>query len=241
MPTARKRSSEGGTLTRANNSEPVCGLPTTTARFSDNPEMWGTDGPGRRPGGEHRVDLVPEQRREFGAVLVVEFGPANQCDALGGQSWADLVAPALGLPAHEVMGVHQHRVVDLAWSRPLAARTAIPAAMRRLRPATRTMKNSSRLEAKIARNLARSSSGRSSFSESSSTRWLNASQLSSRSMNRCSGNSGGSPTPSGVWAAVVLMSPACQKPHGVPNRASSPHTAHRSPSAHKPSRVKPHG
>ncbi len=66
-------------------------------------------------GGEHRVDLVPEQRREFGAVLVVEFGPANQCDALGGQSWADLVAPALGLPAHEVMGVHQHRVVDLAW------------------------------------------------------------------------------------------------------------------------------
>ena len=42
---------------------------------------------------------------------------------------------------------------------PLAARTAIPASMRRLRPATRTMKNSSRLEAKIARNLARSSSG----------------------------------------------------------------------------------
>ena len=39
LPTARKRSSEGGTLTRANNSEPVCGLPTTTARFSDNPEM----------------------------------------------------------------------------------------------------------------------------------------------------------------------------------------------------------
>ena len=36
--------------------------------------------------------------------------------------------------------------------RPLAARTATPAAIRRLRPATRTMKNSSRLLAKIARN-----------------------------------------------------------------------------------------
>ena len=36
-------------------------------------------------------------------------------------------------------------------SMPEAAVTAMPVAMRRLRPATRTMKNSSRLEAKIAR------------------------------------------------------------------------------------------
>ena len=43
---------------------------------------------------------------------------------------------------------------------PEAARTATPAAIRRLRPATRTMKNSSRLLAKIAAKRTRSSSGR---------------------------------------------------------------------------------
>ena len=42
---------------------------------------------------------------------------------------------------------------------PEAARTARPAAIRRLSPATRTMKNSSRLLVKIARNRTRSSSG----------------------------------------------------------------------------------
>ena len=37
--------------------------------------------------------------------------------------------------------------------------TGKPAAIRRISPATRTMKNSSRLEAKMARNRTRSSSG----------------------------------------------------------------------------------
>ena len=54
------------------------------------------------------------------------------------------------------------------------------------RPATRTMKNSSRFDAKIARNLTRSSSGFVSFCASSSTRALNSSQLNSRLM-KCSG------------------------------------------------------
>ena len=56
--------------------------------------------------------------------------------------------------------------------------------MRRFSPATRTMKNSSRLLAKIARNRARSSSGSSGSWASSSTRSLKASQDSSRSRNR---------------------------------------------------------
>ena len=70
--------------------------------------------------------------------------------------------------------------------RPLAARTAMPVAMRRLRPATRTMKNSSRLLAKMARNLARSRIGRSSSSASSSTRWLKASHDAPSSWYSCS-------------------------------------------------------
>ena len=44
-------------------------------------------------------------------------------------------------------------------SSPAAVRTARPVAMRRFSPATRTMKYSSRLLAKIARKRARSSSG----------------------------------------------------------------------------------
>ena len=59
--------------------------------------------------------------------------------------------------------------------------TASPVAIRRFRPATRTMKNSSRFEAKIARKLTRSSKKRFGSSANSRTRWLNASQLSSRS------------------------------------------------------------
>ena len=43
--------------------------------------------------------------------------------------------------------------------RPLVLSTGSPAAIRRIRPATRTMKNSSRLLAKMARNRTRSSSG----------------------------------------------------------------------------------
>src|SRR5690606_17790395 len=70
---------------------------------------------------------------------------------------------------------------------PVALGTAKPAAMRRFRPATRTMKNSSRLDAKIARKRARSSNGVPSSSASSSTRSLNASHESSRSKKRSSG------------------------------------------------------
>lgn len=68
--------------------------------------------------------------------------------------------------------------------RPEAARVATPVAIRRLRPATRTMKNSSRLLANIARKFARSRSGVVGSSASSSTRSLNASQLRSRSRKR---------------------------------------------------------
>src|SRR4051794_9290165 len=69
---------------------------------------------------------------------------------------------------------------------PEAARTATSAAIRRFRPATRTMKNSSRLLAKIAAKRTRSSSGSLASSASSSTRWLKWSQESSRSRNRSS-------------------------------------------------------
>src|SRR4051794_10736161 len=68
-----------------------------------------------------------------------------------------------------------------------APSTGKPATIRRVRPATRTMKNSSRFDAKMARKRTRSSSGIDLSSASSSTRSLNSTQLCSRSRYRSSG------------------------------------------------------
>ena len=72
---------------------------------------------------------------------------------------------------------------------PSADRTDRPVSSRRFRPATRTMKNSSRLEAKMARNFARSSSGSEVSSARARTRELKSSQLNSRFRYRSSGRS----------------------------------------------------
>ena len=77
------------------------------------------------------------------------------------------------------------RVCSSTWSAGIPVvtpSTGSPVAIRRIRPATRTMKNSSRLLAKMAMKRTRSSSGMVSSWASSSTRWLNRSQLPSRSM-----------------------------------------------------------
>ena len=70
-----------------------------------------------------------------------------------------------------------------------AQSTGRPVAMRRMRPAMRTAKNSSSALAKIAANLQRSSRGTFGSSASSRTRWANRSQLSSRSRYRSAGRS----------------------------------------------------
>ena len=89
--------------------------------------------------------------------------------------------------------------------------------MRRIRPATLTMKSSSRLLAKIARNRTRSSSGTLSSSASSSTRWLNRSQLSSRSRYRFAG-SGGRSLGKVLAAAVLSAGPPLVPGVLVPRR-----------------------
>ena len=82
--------------------------------------------------------------------------------------------------------------------------TGKPATIRRTSPATRTMKNSSRLVAKMARNRTRSSSGTDSSSASSSTRSLNLSQLSSRSRYRSSGSAVSAPACAPSWSRFLL-------------------------------------
>ena len=110
---------------------------------------------------QHREDPVLEQPLAVLLLLAVEVGPADQLDALVRQRRHDLVAEQARVPLHQLAAT---------WSRsPRAPRAAAartrrgrprPAAIRRLRPATRTMKNSSRLLVKIARKRTRSSSGR---------------------------------------------------------------------------------
>ena len=137
--------------------------------------------------GEHREDPVAEEALALLLLLAVQVVPPHQLDRLArsgpGRSPRGTAGPAArsarGSPARSPRAPR-------SGSSPEAARTATPAAIRRLRPATRTMKNSSRLLVKIARKRTRSSSGSAGSSASSSTRWLKRSQDSSRSRKRSS-------------------------------------------------------
>ena len=131
---------------------------------------------------EHGEDLRVEVVVQLGAVVVVDVGPRHDLDAGLGERGPDerrsrrrRAAAAARAPRPRC-----RRAPPAGSGRRSSARRG-PVMMRRLRPATRTMKNSSRLLAKIARKFARSSTGSAGSSASSSTRWLNASQLSSRS------------------------------------------------------------
>jgi len=73
-----------------------------------------------------------------------------------------------------------------------------PAAIWPFRPATRTMKNSSRFESEIDRKRSRSSNGWFGLAASSSTRMLKASHDSSRFTNRC-----------GDWRLTLTTSANC--------------------------------
>ena len=118
--------------------------------------VGGVDG----QGGEDREDPVLEELLADLLLLAVELGPADDLDALAAQL-GQQVDQRPRVPLHQRAAARSTACSSCSRGiSPLAARTATPAAMRRLRPATRTMKNSSRLLAKIARKRARSSSGR---------------------------------------------------------------------------------
>jgi hypothetical protein len=85
--------------------------------------------------------------------------------------------------------------------RPSCSGVSMPASTWSCRPATRTMKNSSRLFAAIAVNFRRSSSGTLASSASSITRWLNSSHESSRLKY----SPGSSRSSSGTWACSTVL------------------------------------
>ena len=119
--------------------------------------MRGVDGQRR----QHREDPLLEQLL---ALLLLVAGRARPSAAARCPPWR---APGTISSRNSARVPLHQRATSCSRSarapRAAAARTRRvrrrPAAIRRLRPATRTMKNSSRLVAKIARNRARSSSG----------------------------------------------------------------------------------
>ena len=208
-----------GTFTLAKCSVPVRGLRTITARLRERPEMYGNGCAGSTASGVRTGNT-----REPNRSCIRPCASASRSDqrrisicslASSGLIWSWKQS------AWRTISSRVRAQIASSTSRgssPDAARTATPAAILRLSPATRTMKNSSRLLAKIARNRTRSSSGIWGSSASSSTRVLKCSQDSSRSRNRSPGRSppltsyGGSMSysPTGR-TSCVLTRPSCHR------------------------------
>src|SRR5699024_505873 len=209
-----KRGSSGGTFSRAKCSLPVVGLRTITARFNDSPEMYGNGCAGSTASGVSTGKIIFRKylcSRSFSLSC-----SASKCTSVmpsaasAGCTCSENTAACRAASSCALTEIISS---TCRGSSPEAAVTAIPVAIRRFSPATRTMKNSSRLEAKIARNRTRSSSGRPVSSAISSTRSLNCNQLSSRSANRSSGrgwssNSAAAPASGdGALPAVAVSAP----------------------------------
>ena len=190
-PTGTNREKIGGTLTRAKCSLSVLGLRTSTARFRDSPEMYGNGCAGSTASG-----VSTGKTRSLNSFLQA-FCSSRVRSAHRSSSMSSL-ASAGTISSRNSRAC---RAISTGVSRQICSRTsrgnsldadgtATPAAIRRLRPATRTMKNSSRFDAKMARNRTRSSSGTVGSSASSSTRVLKCSHDTSRSRNLSGGRSG---------------------------------------------------
>ncbi len=132
---------------------------------------------------EDREDVVEKMILEPGPLRLGQRVHVDQDDVLCGEFLAQL-APARLLVAGEA----RDRLADagelLGRREPVRTLLGIPSRSWPLSPATRTMKNSSRLLAEIDRKRSRSSSGWLGFSASSRTRRLNWSHDSSRLMKR---------------------------------------------------------
>ena len=150
--TAMNRGSSGGTLTRAKCSLPVAGLSTTTARLSESPEMYGNGWAGSTARGVSTGKIC--LRKNFWSRSCSVWARSSQCTSvMPSAASAGWTSSENTRACRSIRSCARSPMTSSTWRglRPDAAVTASPVAMRRFRPATRTMKNSSRLDAKIAR------------------------------------------------------------------------------------------
>ena len=158
---ATKRGSSGGTFTRANRCSPVAGWRTATARLSERFEMYGKGCAGSTASGVSTGKMRSSNSRVSSAR---SSSPSSSQSANS--------TPASCKRRRDLLGEHARLATDELFD-PVADRAElfdlVEAVGRRCcarrpraapcRPETRTWKNSSRFELKIARNFARSSSG----------------------------------------------------------------------------------
>ena len=181
-PIATKRGRPSGTFTRAKRSSPDSGSRTTTPRLSDSPEMYGNGWPGPTASGVSTGKIWwANTRFELRALGLGRVLDGADDDPLGGQRGAEVLPPEPRLLGREL----DRALADLGRASAAACgRRATEPATRtrpgRAAPATRTMKNSSRLLEKMPQNLMRSSSGSFGSAARSSTRAFRSSQESSR-------------------------------------------------------------
>ena len=153
-----------------------------------------------------------QQRKDMGEEAVLEPGALGLLQvcrprpARRRRRQAPAAAPAIAAAGRRRAARPPRRCAKAARSasaRPGFARRC-PARTWPLRPATRTMKNSSRLLAEMDRKRTRSSSGWLSLAASSSTRRLKCSQDNSRLMKRCGcDRKDGSAAGSGVAESAI--------------------------------------
>ena len=142
--------------------------------------------------GEDGEDPLVEDLVEVLAVVEVEVGPAAQDDAVGSdgrESGVDVAGPPAGGPGTSTRSPISSSCCPGV--RPSGDSCVSPAATWSLSAATRTWKNSSRLDEKMAQNFSRSRRGVVSSAASASTRSLKSSQESSRLSSRGGGPSSG--------------------------------------------------
>ncbi len=132
---------------------------------------------------EHGEDVAEEEVVQHRAVGLVDVGAVHQHDAARNQLRAQLAPARLLVLGQLGDGGGDERQL-LGGGEPVGAAAAESSRTCSFRPATRTMKNSSRLLAEMERKRSCSSSGCSRLEASSSTRRLNSSQDSSRLMKR---------------------------------------------------------
>ena len=133
---------------------------------------------------EQREDVREEIIFQPGLLRLADIGAVDKDDAGACRAPRAARAMRLLIVAPSSTTASAMRTSCSAGVKPSGLFVPMPARTCARRPATRTMKNSSRLFAEIDRNRSRSSSGCSRLADSSRTRRLKLSQDSSRLMNR---------------------------------------------------------
>ncbi len=184
-PTGKNRGRPSGTLTRAKRSSPDSGSRASTPRLKERPEMYGKGWPGPTPSGV-RTGKISRWKRASSSASSSGSRASTCATTIPSSASAGRSAFFHSFAWRAVRSSTRSRTSDSAARgvSPSAERTASPAAAWPIRPATRTMKNSSRLDETKRHIRTRSRIGRESSPARSSSLALYSNVDSSRFNSR---------------------------------------------------------